>query len=185
MSVLLPIFECEQQLRKLRVSNYIDKKFIPEKAIRGALSRESVRDIIRASVPIPFNPEEIIDFALEDAPKIFGILVLISRTSFITQFIQNDQLRPHHIDDSLPFSEEDLLQILRDSDVASQFYERQWEFCAPVFSGKIYPRSFHRSTILPFLQQSRLAKGRYGDVYKISIHPSHRPSSYQGEISVR
>ena len=184
MSIPRPIAECQQHLNRLREENYNVKKFIPERDFRSVLPTVLVKNIISTLVP-SYNLDEVIEFALEDAPKVFGILILINRADCIDRFIRTDQLQTRHVDNLLPFTIDILQQILDDVDIAHQFYEKQWEFCAPVFSGRIIPRVFARHTILPFLQESFLTAGGYGQVYKVEIHPSHRPSSYEGDISVR
>ena len=184
MNTVHPIERCQQRFNAIRRENHAVRKFIPEKEFRDVLSKELINSIISTFVP-HYHHDEVLEFVLEDAPKVFGILVLINHVDCIYRFIRNDQLQTRHVDGLLPFSETRLQQILGDDYLAGLFHEKQWEFCAPVFSGRIIPRILDRQIILPFLQESFLTAGRYGQVYKLDIHPSHRPPSSDGTVYVR
>ncbi len=184
MSTVHAIERCQQRFNAIRKENHAVRKFIPEKEFRDVVSKELISSIVSTFVP-HYNHDEVLEFVLEDAPKVFAILVLINHIDCIFRFIRQDQLQTRHVDSLLPFSEARLQEILADDYLAGLFHEKQWEFCAPVFSGRIIPRTLDRQTILPFLQETFLVAGRYGQVYKLDIHPSHRPPSFEGTVYVR
>ena len=87
-------------------------------------------------------------------------------------FVENDQLQATNIDSKLPYSKGDLSKILPAAD-AVDFFEKQWEFTAPVFKRRAGHRCLHDRTIFPFLESANRGKGASGDVYKVKNHRSH------------
>lgn len=164
----------EERINKIRVENSACKKFVPETELYEILSRESIAPLIGDFTPFHYA-KEVVDFIVNNARKTFSILILINRIHYIGHFIKNDDFQARHIDDLLPFTKERLHHILEDDHMVEMFYERQWEFTAPMFLGQLVPRALSKYTILPFLAESHLAKGGYGSIYKTEIHPSHRP----------
>lgn len=160
-------------------------KFVPEYEINNVLSKEAIREVVAEFTPT-YHSEEVVDFIVHDARKVFGVLILIYSIGHIHHFIRNDQFQTRHIDDLLPFTEIRLKEILDDEYVAGMFYDKQWEFCVPIFSRRIMPRALARRTILPYLEESQLAVGGLGTVHKVRIHPSHRPQTFGDgtEVSV-
>ena len=74
------------------------------------------------------------------------------------------------LDAKLPLAERRLEEILGDAILASEFFEKQWEFITPVFSRTLLPRVFESETILPFLAQEFNGRGNFGDVFRYDIH---------------
>ena len=142
------------------------------------MSRDIVTKVVDDFTPA-YHTEEVVQFILQDARKVFGVLSLISQVGYINRFIRNDQYQARCIDDLLPFTKKRLQEILNDDYVAELFYEKQWEFSVPVFSGRIIPRVLERETILPFFADNHLAGGCHGSVQKIEIHPSYRPQRFE------
>ena len=179
--------DCQQlqrQLNRIRLDNANFKKFIPESELRGAMDREVIMSIVKG-VPPSHRAEERVTSIIEGAQKVFGILVLINRTAYIDNFIWKDQFQTRYIDHLLPFRRGQLRERINEDDVADLFFERQWEFCAPIFSGRIIPRALEHQTILPFLIDSHFTEGGYGSVYKVRIHPSHQPEGFDKNAMVR
>jgi hypothetical protein len=57
---------------------------------------------------------------------------------------------------------------------ADLFYEKQWEFTAPIFAPFVLRRSLEYETILPFIKEEKLGSGGFGDVYLLDIDPGHQ-----------
>jgi hypothetical protein len=167
----------QRQLEQIRINNADFKKFVPEKELHEVMARGIISKIVE-EISLPCDVQEIVDFILEGAQKVFGVLVLTSHVAYIKDFVRNDQLQTRHIDDLLPFKKDQLQEILDDDYVATLFFDRQWEFSVPVFSGRIIPRVLESQTILPYLIDSPLTEGAYGSVYKIKIHTSHHSDNY-------
>ena len=184
MSTLHPIAEYQRRLNSIRKQNHLGQKFIPEADFRRVLASILIRSIVNALVPF-YSADDFMEFIFEDAPKIFSILVLINRADCIDRFLYYDQLQSRHVDNLLPLTIDALDEIFDTRVAVNEFYDKQWEFCAPVFSGRILPRTLARPMILPFLHESSLAQGAFSCIYKLDIHPAHRPSLYEGDMFVR
>jgi hypothetical protein len=173
----------QRRINEIRLENADTKRFVPEKELYDVMTRDVIAKVVVDFTPFD-HTEEVVDFITKDARKVFGVLVLINYVGGINLFIRKDQLQTRHIDDLLPLAKTRLQEILNDSYIAELFYEKQWEFCVPVFSGRIIPRAFERQTILPYLTDSFLSAGGYGSVYKVEIHPSHRSQSFEATTVV-
>ena len=165
------------QLNRIRVGNANSQKFVPENELRAVMVRDLIMPIVKGILP-SHRAEERVTSIIEGAQKVFGILVLIDKTAYIDNFIWKDRFQPRHIDHLLPFGSDQLRAIINEDDVTDLFLEKQWEFCAPIFSGRIIPRTLEDHTILPFLTDDHLTEGGYGSVYKIRIHLSHQPRAF-------
>ncbi|KAI9744317.1 MAG: hypothetical protein M1818_002469 [Claussenomyces sp. TS43310] len=177
MNISLNSQRLQRRINQIRVENADSKKFVPERELHDVMSREVVAEVVAEFIP-SYHSEEVVDFIVHGARKVFGVLILINNIGHINHFIRNDQLQTRHIDYLLPFTKARLQEILDDEYVTDLFYEKQWEFSVPVFSGRIMPRALARQTILPYLSESYVAVGGYGSVRKICIHPSHRPQGF-------
>ena len=139
------------------------------------------REISNSDIEVRHR-EEAVQTILAGARKTFAILVIIHQVSRITAFMNRDQLLTSTIDDKLPFSLSQLQEIMRHD--ADEFYEKQWEFIAPVFSRMRAHRLLDDDTILPFTNSTLLGVGGFGRVYETIIHPQHLgiPSSSYGQV---
>lgn len=174
----------QRRINDIRVENSESKRFIPEKELHNLMSRDVVASIVDDFIPAHYA-EEVVNFVIKDARKVFGVLVLINYVGSINHFIAKDQFQTRCTDDLLPFTKKRLQDIVSDDYVADLFFEKQWEFSVPVFSGRIIPRILERQTILPFVNDTPEAVGGYGSVHKIEIHPSHRPQGLETTTMVR
>ncbi len=157
--------------------------FVPENSLVGVVTPETVRPIISARFPLE-SAQEITNTVLHGGRKIFSILVMLDQVGCIEHFIKRDQFQARHIDSLLPVTKIDLRTTLKDEYITDQFYLSQWEFCAPVFTRKTITRTFDRHIVLPFVRKEWIAAGAYGAVYKIDIHPDHRPVSSDATTEV-
>lgn len=183
MNISTDIDVLQRRINDIRVENSDSKRFVPESEFWSVMSEDIITRIIDSLFPAHFR-NEIVQFVIKDARKVFGVLVMINRIGFISHFIRRDQLQTRCLDSLLPFAKTRLQEILNDDYVAELFYEKQWEFSIPVFSGRIIPRFLDRQTILPYISDNILAAGRYGTVHKIKIHPSHKPQSVEATTIV-
>jgi hypothetical protein len=174
----------QRRVNEIRVENSDGRKFVPEKEFFELLSKQIVKDIVRAESPV-YHVDEVVDFVIKDARKVFGILVLIGAITHLDRFIRKDQYRNRPIDDLIPFARDTLNGVLQDHYVVDLFFERQWEFCVPVISGRIMPRALELHTILPYLEDTVMDSGGFGSISKIKIHPSHQPESFGASAIVR
>jgi hypothetical protein len=183
MSLSLELELLQRRINELRIENPNAQRFVPEDKLCDLLSRDTLVRVLGKLSPA-YLSDEVVDFVLKRAPKVFAVLVLINQVGQINKFIQNDQFGTHRLDHQLPFTRSRLKEIFEDDYVGGLFHEKQWEFTAPTFSGEVTPRNLERWTVLPYLSEIHLTSGGFGSVYKVKIHPSYHPPTFQGTTEV-
>ena len=138
------------------------------------MTKEALLEVFLDSKLAVYHLEELVHDVLEGARQIFGILILVRRPECISNFIRNDrfQYQLSHLDHKTPFQYEILGKILP-KDIATDFYETQWEFTAPVFTRRVLPRFLEEDTVMPFLKDTIVGEGGFGVIHEIEIHPFH------------
>ena len=109
------------------------------------MTKPVVNAVCRDSGIRAINVDETTDDIMSGARRTFAILVLLGEEQKITKFIAKDQLQPSRIDDRIPFSMDALQDI--DPEIAPSFYNQQWEFSAPSFSGWVTRRLLHSDIV--------------------------------------
>ena len=183
MSTSSDVAQLRRQILTLRVQNSEFRHFVPEEKLASVVTKERVTQIVSQLVPLE-SKDEVIRFIINGARKVFSILILVDYVGHISQFITRDQMQRRPIDNLLPLRTNALRNTLNDEIVVTQFYEKQWEFCAPVFFREIMPRALEVPTILPYLSDISIASGSYGTIYKINIHDCYRPDGYDNTEEV-
>lgn len=148
--------------------------FVPEGTLEKIVTTEAIQaELRRSRAPLQEEPE-IIKLIKQGGIKTFAILVCIYRTDRITNFIENEQLQKVGIDSKLPYISRTELERLGLPEVdATDFFEKQWEFTAPVFRRCAGHRWLYKKIIFPFLESDDLSEGGFGTVYKVKLHESH------------
>jgi len=172
-----------RSLNEHRVENARVQFFVPEKDLDSIMTEEVVTQVIEDSL-LSHRPDEVVRFVMRDARKIFAILVLINQIPLINRFICGDQLQMRCLDHSLPFTRDHLHDILKDDYAVRMFYEKQWEFSIPRFSGQVIRRELAKQTVLPYLVDKEMTAGGYGTIYRIEFHPSYRPQNFENTTTV-
>ncbi|KAH8745429.1 kinase-like domain-containing protein [Hyaloscypha sp. PMI_1271] len=151
-------------------------KFIPRQSLFTSLTSDLVQKAIEAVPDIPFYLQTYtVDWIMTKGRRIFAILVLLdNRERWISDFIKHDRFGDAPMDERLPFS----LEFLQSNipDIANEFYNQQWEFVSPVLSRNIMHRVLPAGVRLPFIYNQFIARGAFGDVYEIELHPDHQTS---------
>ena len=146
---------------------------MPEGALDTIITVNKIKSALRDAKIRPDRVIETLDLIARGGKKTFAILVSIYRIERIVDFIEIDQLQECNIDAKLPYgSRTDLERILPEAD-AAEFYEKQWEFTAPIFKRRAGHRCLHERTVFPFLESSVQGEGNFGYVWKIEVHPCH------------
>ncbi|KAL9032562.1 MAG: hypothetical protein Q9180_006432, partial [Flavoplaca navasiana] len=161
--------------------------FVPAASLDEVLTVEKIRSTLRTSMVQLHRENEAISTIRYGGQKTFAILVMIHKPHSIIAFVEKDQLQTTAIDSRLPYSKADLDKILPVAD-SVDFFERQWEFTAPVFRRRTGHRCLYDRTVFPFLKSTDHGKGASGDVYMVKIHRSHGvslgTSESQGHVDV-
>ncbi len=147
--------------------------FVPEGSLDNIITTATIKAALRGSGAQLHREQENIESIRQGGRKTFAILVSIYKADRIVSFIENEQLQKAGIDSKLPYSSRaDLERILPKID-AVDFFEKQWEFTAPVFRRRTGHRCLYERTIFPFVESAIHGEGSFGNVYKEKLHDSH------------
>lgn len=160
-----------QNIHQLRCQNVDSRMFVPDEALKQCATYDMILGAVKDCGLEPFEIDDTVKAVFAGAKKVFAVLLLNHHEALIKFFIRNDQLQSKQLDSKLPFSLSTLEKIMPTG--ASQFYEKQWEFTAPIFTKYTTHRVLDKDTILPFLESEKLSEGGFGMVYSIVIHPAH------------
>ena len=147
------------------------RRFIPKGSLQEILKGEDMTSILKdPRFRIPWHKLETTkSIVLEAASKVFAILVDLELETRLTDFIEHDLL-----DKDLPASKDRLGEILQRTIEVSSFAEIQWEYVAYRIRKAPYHKTIQESTILPYLEQTKIGGGGFSKVYKVIIHPRHQ-----------
>ena len=157
--------------------------FVPEDALDRIITTAAIRAALRDSGAQPHREPENIELISQGGKKTFAILISIYKAARIVNFIENEQLQKAGIDSKLPYgSMGDLERTLPKID-AMDFFEKQWEFTAPVFRCRSGHRCLYERTVFPFVESKFQDEGSFGNVYKEKLHKSHITADFLAHIS--
>ncbi|KAI4215894.1 MAG: hypothetical protein LQ351_001882 [Letrouitia transgressa] len=161
-------------ISKTRRKNAVDfRYFAPSHRVREVLTIDNIRSALLHSGIEIHHVNEAIEIIKTSAWNVFAILILIKQPQNIVNFIQDDRMQRGPIDHSLPFELSKLEELL-DEQVAHDFYDRQWEFTAPTFSGSVFTRVLPDDFVLPFLSDV--------EVVRKEFKPRRNQSEYELEL---
>jgi hypothetical protein len=115
----------------------------------------------------PVEPEEV----WRNCIKVFSILLLIGKGSFIQHFVQHDQLW----DSKLPFlsSPHHFPPATGNDQFFVAFFKQQWHFCPYLFRHNEIHAHLEKECILPIVHKEQLGYGGSALTYKIKLHPAY------------
>ncbi|KAH5159568.1 hypothetical protein HBH69_056940 [Parastagonospora nodorum] len=169
--------DLREAIKLVRPKNIERKRWVPESRLTQLLTKDAVYTVLAASSIQKYRLEDIVRDVVRSGKKTLAILILLDRPELIVCLIEDDQLQHKiHVDSKLPYTLEKLTSLFNHDAFANKFYDKQWEFTAPVFSGSIVPRVLHDDVILPFIAEEPLESGigGFGTVYVTTIEPSHQ-----------
>ncbi|KAK4224630.1 kinase-like domain-containing protein [Podospora fimiseda] len=161
----------------LRVPNFEhkpdkEKMFVPEGALESILLSSTIEEVLQSCDFQGWSICDITKIVDAGGRKTLSILVLLGHVNLITAFIEHDgRLKGRLLDSGIPFAEETLQKII--PECAAEFYVKQWEFAAPVFSQRLLGSKFDTNTILPFTKRLACGEGGFGEVWSVSIPKGH------------
>jgi len=177
------------EIEKAKVSSPFDAKpFLPQRVFDQLVTRENIKAVLKT------DSEATVEFVQHKASRFFMILVSINVSDLvlairtlerfcltdtflpISQETMDDNCEEHDAsvgcdhDPSLNAFHEEPWDIV----TLSHFYDRQWEFLAPVFTAHKLLYDFHPKTVFPFTKMGEdRVSGAFSEVYEIHIEPSH------------
>ncbi len=176
------------QIKRLRKNskNFQARHFLPELSLNRLMQKKAVGVTLEKLGVKPYHLNELAEEIVQRARKVFAILLLVGQGEAIEVMFKHDSLQKSSLDAKLPFTEDSLENIFSDGSLASDFFERQWEFITPVFFRTLLPRVFENEMILPILDQTSKGEGSFGKVSKYEIHPeNHRFPHASQQVSDR
>ncbi len=154
-----------------------DLKFIPHRPLFAILTHDTISTALHSANLSPVRIPSLTQHISAGGRKVFAVLVLLkNEEAQIEHFIKHDQLGPRSLDSRLPFSQEELHTIA--ADIAGDFFEKQWEVCAPIFSKGVLHRKLHDLIHLPFVDEKLIASGGFGDVYSFELDAEHQTLAF-------
>jgi hypothetical protein len=149
----------------------VNHPFMPFPRLETYLKEENrTRRLLEALFPnrdLPVEPEEI----WRNCIRVFSILLLIGKGSFIQHFVQHNQLW----DGKLPFSSRprDFPLTTGDDRFFELFFQKQWQFCPYTFRHNEIHAHLDKECILPIVHKRRLGDGGSALTYQIKLHPHY------------
>lgn len=165
--------ELRAQIVSKRVQNVERRYFLPQQALYDLMSEVLVESAVRDAGIKAYDVGEITKEIMKGARKIFAILVVVRQPQSILSFVQDDQFQSW-LDHKLPFGLSKLQKLLPSASLGQEFYEKQWEFTAPVFTKRLLPRVLEDDIILPFVEDKQEGEGGFGVVHTIKVDLHHQ-----------
>lgn len=145
------------------------KTFVPEGRLEDVFTIDKVIQALGETVfNIPVHKRETTArIVLNEASKVFAILLELHSEQSLISFIENDIL-----DSRLPLDEVALQHIIPKA--VKGFQCLQYEYLAYQFRRGQYHKRLSEAQILPYIQQEKIGGGGFSTVYKIRVHSSHQ-----------
>jgi hypothetical protein len=170
------------------VTGYPEQRsYVPKSCLQERVTRATIKRCL------PEAEEELLDFVLSSAQKIFAILLYsdcLPRGVDLEAVLQTCKDR-HLTDAELPFPRKDercdciedralcrhkvARDILREWRAYGweKFYNYQWQFLGHVFEDGVFDYVLHEKSILPIKLRDGYGEGSFGDVREGELNQSH------------
>jgi hypothetical protein len=160
------------EIEKLRHVSTDERHFVCQHDINALLTRAVIEEAIQECVQeyaVPEHQEKIaVDRIFTEGKIVFGILIWKKWLHRLMNFIEHNAL-----DSQLP------LEISRAEKIAENVgwdfaKNTQWEFMPRTLAKEMsgYHCSFRNEVIVPFIDETRLGEGSFGEVFRMSVLPS-------------
>lgn len=132
----------------------------------GNTTKRLLRALFPNSEP-QIEPEEVWRTCI----RVFSILLLVGRGSYIPHFVHHDQLW----DAKLPFFSQPrhFPPTAGDDAFFPSFFKQQWHFCPHIFRRSVMDAQIDKECILPIVGMEKLGGGGSALTYKIELHPAY------------
>jgi len=157
----------KDELKAVRQKTAHGKWFLPRARLKQVLTKERVlRHLLEFGVASELV-EESLHRIIHSALKILAILIVVEQDALITDFLAHDLT-----DGSLPL----FATTIPVANVSHKFFDRQWEYIAPIFKRRNVVLRLQEDHILPFLEDVRMddADGGYANAFIVSLDPDHQ-----------
>ena len=154
-------------LRQESVSGY---HFVPYQRLKAEVTEDLVADAIAQFYHPKHHGSRVVHTVLQDGLRVFCILVWLHSEQMLVDFIERNILdsRLPMVADPVSVGFDIRWPLKRFSN------EVQWEYLPHIFGKDDYHRKIHDREILPFINETVLAEGASGVIYKTTIALSHQ-----------
>ena len=145
------------------------KVFVPKGCSGDVFKIDEVTQALGEAVfniPIP-KRETTARIVLDEAPKIFAILLELHWEQSLVRFIENDVL-----DSRLPLDDVALKHVIPEA--VKRFECLQYKYLAYQFRRGQYHKRLSEKQILPYIRQEKIGGGGFSTVYRVRVHSSHQ-----------
>ncbi|RFU33949.1 hypothetical protein B7463_g2365, partial [Scytalidium lignicola] len=142
--------------------------FVPEGSLQEILTKDAILSrISECGIPLEVR-SEVVDHVLSDARVLFAILVRIEQEHLIAECLSHD-IR----DDKLSVITPESMEGLK---IDPRFFEKRWEFLAPIFRRRNVLLKLKDQHVLPFLEDRRLddSQGGYANAFRVTLDARHQ-----------
>src|SRR5271163_4718332 len=158
-----------EQLRGIRTQSSSlqsgSRYFVPSETLLEILTDDSIRGIISGIDKIREDERQLfVTLVRERFPTVFAILLYNGHEGYLPDFLYRLEY-----DTRLPVSKTNLYFL--PADIGDKFVEHQWEFIPVVLEKGALHRELRFDDILPFLEDTRIGGGGFGEVFKAKLHP--------------
>lgn len=179
-------------IKQLRTTKNVEGKYIvPEELLYRLMSIDRVVNVLpECNIPRQIA-DEVAAEVVSGLRKIFSLLIINDAAELIMKFIPQDGLQNGSMDQKLPFQRRQLEEILTNLPpktaecTITDLFDGQWEFIAPVFSGKLVARYLADDTRLPIVSDKKIGQGGFGVVHEIKLGEGYCSFGKLGGDAVR
>ncbi|KAF8537971.1 kinase-like domain-containing protein [Trichophaea hybrida] len=161
-----------REIEMLRTKSTNGSYFISQHDINTLLTKaiiaEAITECVHEHAVPDYQEANVVNCIFQDGKIVFGILIWKKWLHKLMSFIEHNAL-----DSQLPLEITRAEKIMEN--VGWDFAQNaQWEFLPRTLTKEMsgYHSSFRNEEILPFIDETRLGEGSFGEVFKMSVLPS-------------
>jgi hypothetical protein len=144
--------------------------FVNVEALKTLFTREIIAEAIKECNVKDYERPAVANRIFTEGKVVFGILIWRKWHRKLQSFIEHNTL-----DKQLPLDEEQAKAIAGTSGFGLEFARKaQWEFLPRILTKEMsgYHCHFRDEEVFPFVAETELGEGTFGEVTKISVMPS-------------
>ena len=168
-SPILGLLKARLQTLKARVTDQSVPSFVPNGSLDGFYHVSELEEALEQPIfDIRVHKRaDTISTIIQDAPKIFSILLELDYEQGLVPLIENDLL-----DSSLPIDEARLYEAIPEA--AVRFERLQWIYKPYTLRAGAYHKQLRKQQVLPYLSRTKVGGGGFSSIYQVVVHPSHQ-----------
>ena len=160
------------EISNLRTESTDGRYFVSRHDIHTLLTNqiiaEAIKECVQEDYVLPHQESTVVDRITNEGRIVFGILIWKKWLYKLMKCVEHNAL-----DSQLPLEDSRANEILES--IGSEFARNaQWEFLPRVLTEEMsgVHNRFRKEEILPYISETRLGEGSFGDVFEVSVSPS-------------